>query len=164
MFVEQGCTFAHSNGCLLQDLSGDKACFCGGLVKFSQMLTVVEVLQCSEDQGRVSKLFFADLFNKETTTTTTTAANTTTTTAATTTTDREGRLFFPNAFDFNFGTGLMLWGESSYSRRSSTYTSHEPVEYFGRHIGYRRTNDLLLSMGASEGMFNTVDSKLIFCF
>merc|ERR1712147_210865 len=91
-----------------QDLSGDKACFCGGLVKFSQMLTAVEVLQCSDDQPRGPKLFFADLFNKGTTAattaaTTTASAMTTTTTSAPTTAARQGHLFFPNALDSIFG-------------------------------------------------------------
>merc|ERR1712137_773444 len=73
-----------------EKLSGDQDCFCGGLVKFSQMLTSVEALLCAEDQGRVSKLFFANMFDlkQETTTptTATSAAPTTTTTAAPTTT------------------------------------------------------------------------------
>merc|ERR1712137_65646 len=84
-----------------EKLSGDQACFCGGLVKFAQMLTSVEALLCAEDQGRVSKLFFANMFDlkEETSTATTSATSTATTTGTGTTaatTTRAPRLIFPN--------------------------------------------------------------------
>ena len=40
-----------------QNLSKDKACFCEGLITFSEMLTSVETRICVEDQGRVARLF-----------------------------------------------------------------------------------------------------------
>ena len=52
--------FTHNS--LFQNLPKGKACFCGGHLKFSQMLTSVAALLCdeteSEDQGRQSRLFF----------------------------------------------------------------------------------------------------------
>ena len=42
---------------LVEGSMEDKDCFCGGLVKFSEMLTSVEVLLCGgEDEGRTAKL------------------------------------------------------------------------------------------------------------
>ena len=41
-----------------ENISEDKDCFCGGLLKFSEMLTSVEALLCAGDQGRVARLFF----------------------------------------------------------------------------------------------------------
>ncbi|KAH1114092.1 hypothetical protein J1N35_007470 [Gossypium stocksii] len=61
-----------------------------------------------------------------------------------------------HAFDFNFNTGLMLWGISSYTGGSSIYIGHQPVGYFGRHMCYRRINDLLLSIRVVEGTSNIV--------
>ena len=90
-YQDQGCTQHIIMEVPFQDLSGDKACFCGGLVMFSQMLTLVEALQCSEDQGRMSKLFSTDLFNRETITTNT----------ATTKVTREPRQL--EAIEGNFG-------------------------------------------------------------
>ena len=38
----------------------DKACFCGGLAKFSQMLTSVEAILCeAQDRAGAGRLFFA---------------------------------------------------------------------------------------------------------
>ena len=74
-----------------QDIDNDdkKAYFCGGILKYSEMLTSINHLLCVEDQGRVSKLFFMPFWpnNQGTTTTapTTTAATTVTTTATATT-------------------------------------------------------------------------------
>ena len=54
------CLFTHNS--LFQNLPKDKACFCGGHLKFSQMMAAVEALLCdeteAEDQGRQSRLFF----------------------------------------------------------------------------------------------------------
>ncbi|KAK5802984.1 hypothetical protein PVK06_030621 [Gossypium arboreum] len=36
------------------------------------------------------------------------------------------------------------------------YIGHQLVEYFGGHMGYRRTDDLLLSTGADKGTPNNV--------
>ena len=41
-----------------EKLSEDKDCFCGGLLKFSEMLSSVEALLCAGDQGRVARLIF----------------------------------------------------------------------------------------------------------
>ena len=73
-----------------QDFDNDaKAYFCGGILKYSEMLTSINHLLCVEDQGRVSKLFFMPFWpsNQGTTTTaaTTTAGTTATTTATATT-------------------------------------------------------------------------------
>ena len=40
--------------------SKDKACFCGGIFKFSEMLASVVALLCAENQGRVERLFFPE--------------------------------------------------------------------------------------------------------
>ena len=40
----------------------DNACGGGGLLKFFEMLTMVKALLCDEDQGRESRLFFANGF------------------------------------------------------------------------------------------------------
>lgn len=39
----------------------------------------------------------------------------------------------------------MSWGRSSYIDGSSTYIEHKLVGYFSEHVGYKRTDDLLLS-------------------
>jgi len=41
---------------IYENLAEDKACFCGGIVNFSEMLTSVEALLCA-DHGRASRLF-----------------------------------------------------------------------------------------------------------
>ena len=65
----------------------DKACFCGGLVKISEMLTSVEALLCHRNQGRVARLFFpgGGIFPNWFATTQATTTGTTTGTAVTTT-------------------------------------------------------------------------------
>ena len=65
----------------------DKACFCGGLVKISEMLTSVEALLCFRNQGRVARLFFpgGGILPNWFATTQATSTATTTGTAATTT-------------------------------------------------------------------------------
>ena len=42
-----------------QNLS-DKACVCGGLLKFFEILSTVKGFLCVEDQGRESRLFFPE--------------------------------------------------------------------------------------------------------
>ena len=81
--------------CLLkvyENMSEDKDCFCGGLLKFSEMLSSVEALLCAGDQGRAARLFFPgggifpNLFaTTQAPTTATTAAPTTAPTAPSTT-------------------------------------------------------------------------------
>ena len=70
-----------------ENLSEDKACFCGGLVKISEMLTSVEALLCHRNQGRVARLFFpgGGIFQNWFATTQAPTTATTTGTAATTT-------------------------------------------------------------------------------
>lgn len=41
---------------IYENLAEDKACFCGGILNFSEMLTSVEALLCA-DHGRASRLF-----------------------------------------------------------------------------------------------------------
>ncbi|KAK5836511.1 hypothetical protein PVK06_012303 [Gossypium arboreum] len=61
-----------------------------------------------------------------------------------------------SAFDFNFSTRSMLWDKNSYTGRSSTYTDHQLEDYSSGHMGYKRINDLFLSIRVDEGMPNTV--------
>ncbi|KAH1056720.1 hypothetical protein J1N35_034785 [Gossypium stocksii] len=61
-----------------------------------------------------------------------------------------------SAFDFNFSTGSMLWGRSSYTKRLSIYTSYQTNDYSSRHMCYWRTDDLPFSTGAGEGTSNIV--------
>jgi len=42
---------------IYENLAEDKACFCGGILNYSEMITSVEALLCAEDQGRASRLF-----------------------------------------------------------------------------------------------------------
>lgn len=81
-----------------QSLSENQAFFCGGILKFFEMLTSVKALLCKQEEGRESRLFFPDALaglndllgfaNADTSTTssTTMAASSTTTAASTTTT------------------------------------------------------------------------------
>ena len=40
-----------------QNLSGDNACFCEGLLTFSEIISSVETRLCVEDQGGLARLF-----------------------------------------------------------------------------------------------------------
>ncbi|KAH1073289.1 hypothetical protein J1N35_025617 [Gossypium stocksii] len=61
-----------------------------------------------------------------------------------------------SAFDFNFDTRSMSWGESSYTRGLSMYTVHQTDSFFYGHMGYRGINNLILSMGIDEGTSNSL--------
>ncbi|KAH1090007.1 hypothetical protein J1N35_017264 [Gossypium stocksii] len=56
-----------------------------------------------------------------------------------------------SAFDFNFSASSMSWVRKTYTGGSSTYTEHQIDTNFRGHMGYRRIDDLLLSMKTDEG-------------
>ncbi|MBA0705097.1 hypothetical protein Golax_017311, partial [Gossypium laxum] len=69
-----------------------------------------------------------------------------------------GRHSSVSGTDLNFGgqylSRLMSRGGSSYTERSSMYTEHQTNSFFGRHMGYRRIDDLLLLTETGKGTSN----------
>ncbi|MBA0847010.1 hypothetical protein Goshw_011090, partial [Gossypium schwendimanii] len=63
-----------------------------------------------------------------------------------------GRHSSVSGTDLNFG-GQYL-SRSSYTEGSSMYTEHQTNSFFGRHMGYRRIDDLLLLTETGKGTSN----------